>query len=572
MKQLFVLISMVLILAGCSSTRWVVESQDQVDRNDFKLLDSELFLERVNGISPDNPILRFRLKSANTYEYAQRIKTDRYIQSYRPRLGYTLFGLSAAGLATYTALSDDIIKDPTSGQKIALYGSAALLSGVSFLNMKPVGEPTPTGESRLLRKTGTVVETDTLNAVAQNAGQLVYSVYFQDRELIEPTPRSFVDNEIVFNLVEELNPEYFPEEDSAVFTFNMAFEDSSYSYDIPVSSVFEQFVVVNSNLTALRNQPEQDPSNVLTDLASGSQLQLVSREGEWYKVLYGISENWVSANDVYTIWRPSQFAEELSVITVPNVPFGSVDVERDIPTAVLDMSNRWALIIANESYSGDLSEKNYAQRDGQLIFEYADKALGVPEEQILRYNNISDRQAFTNAFNRLSVAVANSDSTDLFVYLSGYAELNDSTQTVYLYGTDGSGDGNRINLNDFFRGLASLPLNSVSVVSDLIFLNPQSSSALQTLAAILTDQTGEGVIVFSSQTDQESYIYSQNSGAQKRHSIFTYFLADGIKKGNLDWTSLINYMERNISFTSRSIFNRPQDILFFGNTDRPILP
>lgn len=572
MNKLYLLISLVIILMGCSSTRWIVESQDQVDRNDFKLLDSNLFLERVNGITPDNPILRFRLKSANTYEYALRIKTDRYIQSYRPRLGYTLFGLTAAGLATYTALSDNVVKKPTSGQKMALYGAAVALTGVSFLNMKSIGEPTPTGESRLLRKTGSVVETDTLNAVAPSDARLVYSIYFQDRELIEPTPRSFIDNEIIFNLVEELNPEYFPEDEDAVFTFNLAYNDSSYSYSIPVSSVFEQFVVVASNLTALRNQPERDPSNVLTDLASGSQLQLVSKEGEWYKVLYGISENWVSANDVYTIWRPSQFAEELSVITVPNVPFGSVDVERDIPSAALDMSNRWALIIANENYSGPLSEKNYAQRDGRLMLEYADKALGVPEEQILSFNNISDQQAFAGAFNRLSSGIADSDSADLFVYLSGYAELDDSTQTVYFYGTDSSDEGNRINLNDFFHGLSSLPLKSVSVVSDLAFLNPHSSSVLQTLASTLTNQVGKSVVVFSSQSDQNSYIYSQSSGIQKRHSIFTYFLADGIKKGNMNWGSLIRHMERNISFTSRSIYNSPQDILFFGNTDRPILP
>lgn len=558
---------------SCSSTSWVVENQKETDRNDFKLLESRLFLDRINGINPDNPILRFELKTENKFEYAQRIKTDRYIQRYRPRFGYTLFGIGAASLATYTALSDQVIEQPSNIQQIGLLSSAALLTGISFINMKAVGEPTATGETRLLRKTGSVIEIDTLDVESFEAELPVYSISYNGETLVNEIKREFVDNELVFNLVEELNPENFPESEDVLVDFSINFRDSLYQYRIPISSVFEQFVVVTSNVTALRNSPELNNQSVLTDLASGSQLKLVSKEGDWYKVLYGISENWVSANDVYTIWRPSEFAEELSVITIPNVPFGSVDVERDIPVSDSVSDDKWAFIISNQAYSGKLSEKSYGLRDGRLVEEYVQKTAGIPATQTLRFDDMSGDQPFRNGFNRLTSRIANQPS-DLFVYLNGYVEIDSDNNNLYFMGTAGTDTIiSKTNLKLFFDGLASLPLNSLSVVMDVSIVNPtENQTLLDELAAIITGRVSNSVVVFSSELDQDSYLYSVPNEVQKRHSIFSYYFADAVKNENRSWRDILDYMERNISFTSRSLYNRPQDIRFFGNLDLEFIP
>lgn len=95
-----ILILFLLIGSACSSSKWVVENQYEIDRNDFELLSSDQFLTRVGSVSPQNPVIQFEIKSANTFEYTQRVRTDRYIQRYRPSFKSVLLGLGGASLAT----------------------------------------------------------------------------------------------------------------------------------------------------------------------------------------------------------------------------------------------------------------------------------------------------------------------------------------------------------------------------------------------------------------------------------------------------------------------------------------
>jgi hypothetical protein len=553
----------VFIVLGCSSTTWIVESENEVDRGDYKLLDSKLFLEKVGVITPELPVAQFRLKSANTFEYPQRVKTNRYIQKYRPRLGYALFGIAASGLAGYSAIE---FSDPNKkGQQIALFGASTALLGVSFLNMKPIGEPQPTGETRLLRKTGDFVEKDTLNATISEEQSILYKIIYNEEEIVEGSKVVSNDNTLAINFLEELNPDIFEGSEGVSIDLSVEYNDSLYTYKVPIRSIFDPFVVVSSQVTALRNKAELNASNVLTDLAQGSQLKLVERQGNWVKVLYGISENWVSSSDVDVIWRPSQFSRQLSVIAIPNVPFGSVDVERDVPRLSEDDRRKWAFIVTNQSYSNGLPEKAYAHRDGQLIEKYANTALGIVPTQTIRFQDVSSYQSARNGFNRL-VSRINNRQVNLFVYLNGYAEVDPKTDKILFLATGSDSAASKIDLNSLFDGFANLPVQKLSVIVDLDFLNgSDKTQALDVLAAVVTTQVPNSTVVFSSNTDQRSYIYAEPNGVQKRHSIFTYFIADALKKRNTNWLDIKNYLDRNVSFTSRSIFNSAQDIRFFGS-------
>ena len=152
-------IALSVLLFGCSSSKWVVENQKEIDRNDFELLNSQQFLERTSSPTPESPVVQYELKASNTIEYSQRVRTDRYIQRYRPSLRSIVFGLMGSGLATYAAL-----EAPTTSTQNVLFGTAGFITLASVLNMKAVGESTPTGESRLLRKTGNIQLTDTVSA------------------------------------------------------------------------------------------------------------------------------------------------------------------------------------------------------------------------------------------------------------------------------------------------------------------------------------------------------------------------------------------------------------------------
>ena len=560
-----------ILFQGCSSTSWTITDEEAMDINDFELISSRFYMERSRGVTPTQPIVHFDLKSINTYEYAQRIKTERYIQRYRPRLGYVLLGAAGAGISYYAAFSDQLLDRPSDVQRYALMGAGTMLTGLSFLNMKPVGEPTRTGESQLLRQTGTIQEVDTTNARPYNAQNPGIKITYNDRVLAENSEWNFSGGRLSVNLAEEVDASIFGENPRGNIQVTATYDTLSQTKSVPVQSVFEQFIVVDVQITALRNEPESNPSNVLTDLAEGSQLKLISKEGDWYRVLYGISETWVSANDVRTIWRPSEFASDLSVIAIPNVPFGSIDVERNIPVLGRSSLNSSAFILSNSQYEGDISERIYGQRDAKLMEEYFIQGFGVRSTRVVKAMNAASDRIAERAYSRLASSMSESRQ-NLRVYINGYAEIRDSQ--VFLLGSELTDDGEQqyIDLQRLFRAFNNLDLNSLLIIADLDILNSNGSTEpLENLASIVTDANFGASVFFSSRPDQRSGIYSSNNGDQNRHSIFTYFMAQAIKEQNMTMNAIYNHLERNVPFTSRSLYDRPQNPLFYGNGELGLL-
>lgn len=554
---------------GCSSTTWIVESENQVDKSEYKLLETELFIQKVGSVSPELPVLQFRVQSANTFEYAERVKTKRYIQKYRPRWGFVALGVGASALAGYSALN--LTDADNKAQKTTLFATSAALLGVSFINMKAVDEPQPTGETRLLRKTGTFIDTDTLNASAVNTNSFRYTIRTSERVFVDNVKSEIEGNSFSINLAEELNPDNFTQKANEQIIVDVEFNNRNYSYNVDLKAIFDPFVVVISEVTALRNQARSNPDNVLTDLAKGSQLRLVEKQDKWIKVNYGISEKWVSSTDVQTIWRPSEFSRQLSVVAIPNVPFGSVDVERDIPKLSNDNRDRWGFIISNQDYKSNIQDNAYAHRDAQLIEKYMSTSLGIVPSQIFKFLDVSGQQTASNGFSRL-VSRINNKPAELIIYLNGYAEIDESTDVVNLLGTTEDEKASKINLNSMFDGFANLSAYKLTVIADLDFIRTSKKrESLDVLAAIITTKVPNSTVVFAANTDQRSYLYAEPNGVQKRHSIFTYFLANSIKEGNTNWSTIKSYLERNVSFTSRSIFNATQDIRFFGSDSLEIV-
>ncbi|MFN1833855.1 SH3 domain-containing protein [Balneola sp. MJW-20] len=566
MKKILLLILMVSFSAACSTTSWVVINEDEIDYQDFELLDSDFFLESSNNISANQPGITFTLKTANTYEYAQRIKTERYIQRYKPRTGYVIVGLMGASLATYAAYSDQLIQQPSNSQKATLLSAGALMTGISLLNMKENGAPTKTGETKLLRKSGSIVMKDTALAKPYLTEKPMVRITFDGSLLVEEQQREFSDNQIFINLAEELDPEFFPTEPVHPVRISASYGEDTTTVDIPVSSIFEKFAIVTNSVTPLRNEPSTDDSSILTELASGSQLKYVSQDSNWVRVLYGISETFISTDDVEIIWRPSAFASDLSVITVPNVPFGSVDVERNLRLIRNGRSTAHkGVIISNSNYESPIHPKRiYGERDLRLVQELYKQSLNITESDILTFQDINNEASFSKISTDLNDQIADRDSV-LILYISGYAEVIDSE--LYFIGTSDRNDQRSVlPLSDLFVSLAELNIEQIHVIADLDIISPlPQNEVLSLLSQKITEKKVNSVVLFSSGTDQRSGWYSSSNGEQNRHSIFTYYFAKGLKEGISRYNSLYNYLERNVPFTSRSIYDRPQNVLIYGN-------
>ena len=473
-----------------------------------------------------------------------------------------LLGVAGAGLATSAA----IVVDQPEINKQVLFGTAGFLTLSSFLNMKPTGDPTPTGESRLLRKTGTITETDTVRAAPIAGNAPSYTVYYNREAIVLRNDIPYVNGSYSINLIDELNPENFEYDSSDAITLEVYFNDVTYQETIALSDFFESFVVVSSDVTALRDEPELDSRNILTDLANGSQMKLVSEDSLWYKVLYGISETWISKSDAYPIWRPSEFASQLNIIAIPNIPFGNVDIESNIPRLTSQNDSAYAFVIANREYQGAYSERTYAERDARLMEEYFQNALSIPANHIYRAINVETRQQLARAYNRLATSLR-SEQKRLIVYVSGYVKtgINDD---VLLLGTNRGSNEQELNLNAFFEGLSKLPVKEIVVFADLDNVDEKAEQGyIEKLGNQIVDNQPNSAVIFASTEIQNSGMYSVPNGEQKRHSIFTYFIADALKNRQSDITALVNHLQRNVDYTSRKLHNRPQHIVYIGKSD-----
>ena len=549
---------LILCSLGCSTSTWVVKNQYETDRNDFELIDTKQYLNRVGTITPNNPIVQFELLSVNDFNYTQRVRSDRYIQRYKPRFSRVLLGLVGAGLAWYAATEAQEIST-----KNYLYGVAGLISLTSLLNMKPSGTPTPTGESRLLRKSGTINEKDTVRA-SQLAGTTVsYTMYYDGKIVAIGEDIEYRNNRYTVNLLESFNPKKTEFNTNDVITLELYFNDDIYVNTIPVTSFLEQFVVVKAPITALRDEPLLDSRSILTDLAQGSQLKLVSQEESWYKVLYGISETYIAKIDAQLIWRPSEFASQLSIITVPNIPFGNIDVETNIPRIKERTENAYAFSIANREYQGSYSERSFAERDAQLLNEYLIQAYGYNPSNVRTTTNIENEQQLVLAYNRLANEFRQIQEK-LVVYVSGYV-VQGSDNEILLVGTGGA-LSSTINLNSFLEEISKLQVKELILLLDIDNVENKETKLVEPLAQKILENNPNTAILVSSTESQRSRNYSSSGGEQKRHSIFSYYIADGIKKGGSTISEILNHLQRNVDYTSRRLHDQPQHILFFGNS------
>lgn len=546
---------------ACSSSKWVVENQNEVDRTDFTLLTTKKFLVKTGTTNPNSPIVTYQIKDENTFRYAQRIKTDRYIQKYRPSLRSVFFGLIGAGIASSAALT----VNNTKTSDTILYSSAGFITLASLLNMKAIGTPTATGESRLLRKTGTIEETEIVVALPDPSLKALYSIYYKRQALlvdkeVEPNGSSYS-----INLIDELNPEIFEYDYNDFIRLEITFNEETYSENIPLRNIFEQFIVVSSQVTALRDEPKFDSRNILTDLAFGSQMKLVAEDSLWYKVLYGITETWISNKDAYPIWRPSEFASQLSIIAIPNIPFGNVDVENNIPRLLnRSNSNTFAFILANGEYQGRFSERSYANRDGRLIEEYLKNALSVPSNNITKALEIESQQQLTLAYNRLANNFR-SPQKRLIVYVSGYVSSNNK-EDLFIIPTIQSNENELFSLNSLFESIAKLKVEEIVVFADIDNIDTKNDQGLlERLSTTITSKNKKSVVIFSSTENQRSRDYSVANGDQKRHSIFTYYIADAMKNNQSSISAIINHLQCNVDYTSRRLHNKPQNVIIFGD-------
>lgn len=576
--RIFHIIIAALLFAAftsCTSARWTVKERSAIDSSDYKVLKQDNFLETGDELTPENPVLQLDLYSKTTYEYTQRVLMQRNIQEYKLRPGFIALGLGGATMAFYAANSNVFRDGGTSKKSLTLNTVGALLAVSGFLNMKPVEEPRPTGEERYLRNTGSTIRTDTVRAGEKIDATASISVRHNGRLIFEEQNRDLSNGSLNIALGGKLNELQLSGPDPGNIAIEVNFEDSTYNYQYPIRDVLQPYARITSQLAELRNSPEEDPNNVLADLVKGSQIEIKSSENEaWYQVLYGISENFVRKEDAELVWRSTDFLEGDQVVTVPRVPFGNIDVESNIPILRGPTPSSIALIVTNENYSENLPERNYAHRDGRLIKTYLTSALGYPEENIFELKDVQNPNEIYRVLSEMRITA--NPNTELFLFLSGHGAVTEDRGQVPLKFLGISEDGSQptLDLRKFFEQISTISSSKTILLADIDFSSSvtpnrftenQAREIIESNAEPLTDNDQASLLI-GTQLLYPSSLYVSSKGEDKKHHIFPYYFAKALQQRITTISEIYQYLGRNVSYTARKLYDRPQDPLLIGNT------
>ncbi len=567
-------LSLGLFFSTCTSSKWTVESMQSIDRTEFNLVSEDSFLEISQKPDPNRPILVYDVWNVNTYDYSIKIQTNRYLQRYRPSLISTFFGFLGASAAYLTA---DLLSTKSTDQYM-LYGIGMLSLITGLSGDRSLDEATSTGEQRLLKQTGVIQLSDTLRATKEPNTSPSYTIYNDLEAIAIRNNVKFDKNNYHINLLEDINPTNFLVQENQSIRIELDFNDSLYIQVVPVEDIFERFVVVESEVTALRQNPDNTNNSILTDLVKGSELLLLGDLDNWYVVRYGITETYISKNDTKLIWRPTDYIDELSIITIPNMPFGNVDVERGIPVRLTENNQAVAFVLSNEFYGDSFPTKKYAERDSKLIEEYLVNSLGLGFVGIRTSINASRIEQFRFTWDEF-LKQNHENKKQFILYVNGYVTIDNKENIIYLLGDQASytWQNNSISLTDLLLDIIEAGFIELFIVGDFSFSLENQESTISRAkyydafyalnSTLLSNRNINFGLLFSSDGRSDSQLYTKQAIAQKYHSIFSYYIADAIKKGNYNTSQLINYVQRNVDYTARRLHDTPQNIVFFGNSN-----
>lgn len=577
MRRSLLLLSLLgLIFASCTSTRWIITEEYELDTESTpEMLDqkNELLIDKYP--TPNDPIIRFTAYEITESEYPLRVKVERSVQQYHPRWGF--FFLTAAG-ATFSFLaanSDIIIPSVSSSQKIALNAAGGVLSVLSFMNMQPSGEPIFTGESNLLRQSGTEVLRDTVRANFADADDITdLIVTFGEEVLFSQGEVQFDNSSIDLNLSSFSNQLSRRVDEQSEIGIYLMLDDVEFEFMIPVSSFLAPFINITDAVTLLRTSPAVSAVNILTEVGRGSFLEIIDDESvgdEWLKVQYQNTEVYVLKESGEIEWLTTAESGPALIFEFAELPFGEIDVENTVPILKRENRNDRALIISN-GIDNQIEVRQYLERDHQLFNHYMTTALQIPSERV----NVAFESGDGEIISYSDFIPGMNNDGSLIVYLSGTAVIEevDGRSEVYLSYENENGELSSYLLNDIMLELVKIRPESLTLFVDLNYINKVNgnnslrnnySTIHNRLANLLIGELPNTAVVFSNRVGQASNLYTGLIDGNKRHHIFNYFWAEALKQRKTRVSDLVRHLENYVDYTSRRLHDTPQEIQAFGN-------
>jgi len=573
MANRFILFLAILsaVFTSCTTSRWVVVDQAVTNQSDSPAILSEnLALAVDREPTSDDPTIQFSIQKIVEKELEQRVMVERTIQKYRPRWGIWAIGVGGAVFAATAANSSVIYPEIGNREQLFLNLTSLLTATMTLSQLKPVGEPISTGETRLMRRSGYEVISDTLQSDSFNSDEsFQLLVQHRDSVIVEETDIPGNNGSLAINLASVLNNVATEINENSTLRINVSYGDSKLEETYRIRDFMEPYVVVDEAVVLLRNTPVLSELNVVAEVGSGSAFELVERTGNgWYRVLFGGSEVFIEENEASVEWLSDATSESIDVFEFVDVPFGEIDVENSVPILRQNRPSDRSLIITNNFLNPD-DERPYVDRDHRLFNFYMGAALQMEKSQ--RYTIQIDS---TKKWNSEFAGLVESDSTGLiYVYFSGTADVIENE--LYMIQSI-TGEERYVPIKELFGYLGQMNPEKLIVLADFDFRvknregagsdpRMEGEVALQRAASELQRLVPNSAIIFSNRPGQESQLFAGGGSENKRHHIFTYYWAEALKNRNTTVNLLLNHLQSNVDYTSRRLHDAPQEIKAFGN-------
>ena len=570
MSRIGLLIFFSLFFASCTVGRWTVADQEAIDTTaePVTIQQKTAFLVEEHP-TVEKPIIVFAPYTISSKEYSKRVKVERTIQKYRPRGWFMATALTGAAFSFLAANTDAVISSDSAPQKLAMNITGGVLAILSVVNLEPTGEAIQTGETRLMRKSGSEIVQDTTRSDLTDNASADVKVYFGGTEVFSRKDVEITDSRFEINLAALADDIGRHTGEDSEIDIEVSFEEAQTHARIPVRNFLSKYINITEPIAYLRNSPDLNENNVISEVGEGSQLEFLEESGSWYKVKYQEMNVFLQKNAGKIEWITTFDSVSAPLFEFDEVPFGEIDVENLVPVLKTPNSRDRGIIISN-GQNNFIGTRQYLERDHRLFRHYLRTALQVNENRIQVFKNPhpADWAATLSSIEDMY------GQGSLFVYISGFATVRNGE--ILLSSKNEDEEFIQTPLEVIFESLKQSRPERMYVFVDVDY-QPETAqyesntrtngyrSVLQQTADVILQDAPNSIVVFSSMPSQSSSLYTGQSGENKRHSIFNYYLADALKKKNSEISDLIQHLQNNVDYTSRRLHDRPQEVRAFGN-------
>lgn len=238
------------------------------------------------------------------------------------------------------------------------------------------------------------------------------------------------------------------------------------------------------------------------------------------------------------------------------------DVDEGIPMTARKADKSIALIIANENYK-QVTDVESALNDGETFAKYCTMTLGIPESQVMLYENVTYAEMLGALRKLRQLTDALGDGVDVIFYYAGHGFPDEGSKEAYLLPVDGDGftSATSFSLKKLYSDLGSMGAENVMVFLDACFSGATREGGMLAeargvaLKPRLSEPEGN-MFVLSAASDRETALPYR----EKNHGLFTYFLLKKLQetKGNVTLRDLSRYVEEMVKKNSLTVNQKLQ--------------